>query len=121
VPLETGITFDTNGVLTSGIIHTAGDAAITVVNAGAYKISFSVSGTEPSQMAVFVNGVPAAGTIYGSGAGTQQNSGQAIVVVGAGGIVTVRSHSSAAAVTLATPIGGTQASVNASVIIEKLD
>jgi hypothetical protein len=59
-------------------------------------------------------------TIYGSGAGTQQNTGQAIFTVPAGASLTVRSHISSAAVTLATPIGGTQASSNASVVIEKL-
>jgi hypothetical protein len=72
-------------------------------------------------MTLFVNGVPALGTTYGSGAGTQQNVGQAIVIVSAGGIVTLRNHSSAAAVGLATPIGGTQPTVNASIIVEKLD
>jgi hypothetical protein len=121
VAVEAAIPFDGNAVITSGIVHAAGDAGITLANAGAYKISFLVSGTEPSQMAIFVNGVPALATTYGSGAGTQQNSGQAIVIVGAGDVVTVRNHSSAAAVGLASPIGGTQAVINASIIIEKLD
>ena len=91
------------------------------MNAGDYKVTFSVSGTEPSQMALFVNGALVAGTVYGSGAGTQQNTGQVIVTVGAGDVLTVRNHSSAAAVTLATLIGGTQTNANASVAIEKLD
>jgi hypothetical protein len=60
------------------------------------------------------------GTVYGSGAGTQQNNGQAIVAIAAGGILTVRNHTSSAAVGLATPIGGTQESTNASVAIEKI-
>jgi len=60
------------------------------------------------------------GSIYGSGAGTQQNNGQAIVVIGAGGILTVRNHSSSAAVGLPTPIGRTQATASASIAIEKL-
>jgi hypothetical protein len=121
VPLEASVTFDTNGVLTPGVSHAAGDPGITLVNAGAYKISFSVSATEPNQMTLFVDGVPALGTTYGSGAGTQQNVGQAIVIVSAGGVVTLRNHSSAAAVGLATPIGGTQPTVNASIVVEKLD
>ena len=61
------------------------------------------------------------GTIYGSGAGTQQNTGQAIVSIAAHDILTVRNHTSSAAVGLATFIGGTQANANASVAIEKLD
>jgi hypothetical protein len=121
VPLQTDITFDSNGVMTAGITHAAGAAGITLVNSGNYKVTFSVSGTEPSQMALFVNGTVVTGTIYGSGAGTQQNTGQAIVAVPAAGLLTVRNHTSAAAVGLATPIGGTAASVNASVTIEKLD
>jgi hypothetical protein len=60
------------------------------------------------------------GTVYGSGAGTQQNNGQAIFGVAAGGVLTVRSYTSAAAVTLQTLAGGTQTNVNASVVIEKL-
>ena len=121
VALEAAVTFDTNGVMTSGITHSAGAGGITLVNAGTYKIAFSVSGTEPNQMAMFVNGVLAPGTVYGSGAGTQENTGQAILTLGAGDVFTLRSHSSAAGVTLAILIGGTAQSVNASVVIQKLD
>jgi hypothetical protein len=71
-------------------------------------------------MALFVNGTLVPGTVYASGAGTQQNAGQAIFIAPAGAVLTVRNHSSAAAVGLATPIGGTQPSSNASVIVEKL-
>jgi len=79
-----------------------------------------VEGVEPNQFAIFVNGALAAGSIHGSGAGTQQNNGHVFLVLSAGDVVTLRNHSSAAAVTLATPIGGTQANANASVAIEKL-
>jgi hypothetical protein len=120
VALEADVTFDANGVMSAGITHAAGSAGITLVNAGTYKITFSVSGTEPSQMALFLNGTLIPGTIYASGAGTQQNTGQAIAAIPAGGVLTVRNHTSAAAVGLATPIGGTETSVNASVTIEKL-
>ena len=120
--IEADITFNKNGVMTSGITHAAGTpgaAGITLVNAGDYKVTFSVSGTEPNQMALFVNGTLVPGTVYGSGAGTQQNTGQAIVTFAAGDVLTVRNHSSAAAVSLATPIGGTQANANASVVDRK--
>ena len=72
-------------------------------------------------MALFVNGVMVPGAAYGSGAGTQQNTGHTIVTVAAGAVLTIRNHTSSAAVGLATPIGGTQASTNASVVIDKLD
>ena len=120
VAIEADVTLGTNGVLTSGITHAPGTAGITLVNAGTYEVTYSVSGSEPSQFAVFDNGALVAGTIYASGAGTQQNNGQAIITVAAGDVLTIRNHSSAAAVTLATPVGGTQAEVNASVTITKL-
>ena len=120
VPLETAVSFDSNGAMTPGITHPAGAAGITVLNAGAYKVTFSVSASEPNQMSLFVNGVVVPGTTYGSGAGTQQNTGQAILTLAAGAVVTVVNHSSAAAVGLAALIGGTQATANASVTIEKL-
>jgi hypothetical protein len=121
VPLEGDISFDTNGDMTSGIVHAAPSAGITLVGAGTYLVTFSVSGTGANQVALFLNGALVAGSIYGSGAGTQQNNGQTIVVAGAAGeILTLRNHSSSAALGLATVIGGTQANVNASVAIEKL-
>jgi hypothetical protein len=120
VAIEADILFDSNGVMTSGITHAPGTAGIVLVNSGVYMVTFSVSGTEPSQMALFVNGVMAPGSVYGSGAGTQQNTGAPLVAVNAGDVLTVRNHSSAAAVGLASVIGGTQANVNAFVTIEKL-
>ena len=57
------------------------------MNAGDFKITFSVSGTEPNQMALFLNGTPVLGSVYGSGAGTQQNTGQVIVAVGASDVL----------------------------------
>jgi hypothetical protein len=91
------------------------------VNAGIYKVTFSVSGTGPNQMALFLSGTVVDGSIYGSGAGTQQNTGQAIVVSTlANRVLTIRNHTTTAAVGLASVIGGTQANSNASVLIEQL-
>jgi hypothetical protein len=121
IAIEADISFNSNGVIVGNITHTPGTSAITLGTAGNYKIAFSVSGTEPNQFAVFQNGVPVAGSIYGSGAGTQQNSGQVIVTASAGDVLTIRNHSSAAAVTIQTLTGGTQANANASILIEKLN
>jgi hypothetical protein len=120
IAVEAPIPFDTNGAMSDGFTHAPGTANIEVVNAGVYKVTFSVSGTEPSQMALFRNGAPVPGSIYGSGAGTQETTGQAIVTLGAGDMLTVVNHTSAAAVGLASNIGGTQANVNASVSIEQV-
>jgi hypothetical protein len=120
VAIEAAIPFDSNGEMSSGIVHAANATGVTLVHAGTYRVMFSVSGTEPSQMALFVNATAVPGGIYGSGAGTQQNTGQAIVTVAAGDVLSVRNHSSAAAVGLASVIGGTQANTNASIDIEKI-
>ena len=112
--------FDSNGIL-FGITHTPGLAAIQVANSGTYSVSFSISGTESNQFGLFVNGVLAPGSIYGSGAGTQQNNGQIILTLSGGDSLTLVNYSSAAAVGLASLIGGTQANVNASVSIQKID
>ena len=120
VAINADVSFDSNGVIAGGITHAPGSADIVLAGAGDYKLTYSTAGTEPSQFGLFVNGAEVAGSIYASGAGTQQNVGQVIITVPAGAVVSVRNHSSAAAVGLATPIGGTEASVNASVTIEKL-
>jgi hypothetical protein len=121
VPVEGAVSFDTNGVMTAGITHTTPSAGITLVDAGTYEVAFSVSGTAAAnQVALFVNGTVVNGSIYGSGAGTQQNTGQVLIVASAGNVLTLENYSSAAALGLASNIGGTQANVNASVAIEKL-
>ena len=38
VPIEADISFDTNGVITPGITHATGNAAISVANAGTYEV-----------------------------------------------------------------------------------
>jgi hypothetical protein len=121
VAVEAPITFDTNGVTTAGITHAPGSSNIALVNPGDYKVTFAVSGTESNQMGLFLNGAQVAGTVYGSGAGTQQNTGQAIIAIAAGDLLSLRNHSSASAVGLQTLAGGTQTNANASVVIEKLN
>jgi hypothetical protein len=68
-----------------------------------------------------MNGTPITESVYGSGAGTQQNTGMVIVDLPASASLELINHSSAAAVTLATVIGGTVANINASVLIQKLN
>ena len=120
VAIGADILFDSNGPLTSGITHVLGTSQITVAVAGKYQVLFSVSGVEPNQFAIFVNGALVPGCIYGSGAGTQQNTGLSIINLLAGDIITIRNFSSAAAVTLASLVGGTQANSVASVLITQI-
>ena len=120
VPVEADIIFDSNTNLTSGFVHIPGTTTINIINTGIYKVSFSVSSAEPNQFALFLNGSVLSGSIFGSGAGTQQNNGALIFSATEGDVVSLRNHSSAAAVTLASNVGGTQANVNASLIFQKL-
>ena len=116
--IESDVTFDTNGSL-SGISHTPGTSSITFTNSGVYKVNFSISGSEPNQFALFLNGIEVTGSIYGSGSGGQQNNGQALVTISPGDILTLRNHTSFSDVTLGST-GGTAFNVNASVLIEKI-
>jgi BclA C-terminal domain len=120
VPLDASVTFDSNGVSSPGITHAVGTAGITVATAGIYEIDFSASTVGPSQMAVFADEIPIPGSTYGSGAGTQQNSGQLLAVLSAGTVLTIRNHTSSAAAALQALAGGTQENANASVLIEKI-
>ncbi len=120
VAVEAHILFDSTGVTTAEIIHTPGTPITIVTTAGDYEVTFTVSGVEPNQFTLFLNGSPIPFTVYGSGAGTQQNNGQAIITLAAGDSLTLVNHTSAAAVTLQTLAGGTQVNVNASLVIKKI-
>ena len=119
VALEADITFGINGPL-SGFTHTAGTSVITVSTTGTYLVSFSVTGVQAGQFTLMDGGVPLASTIYGTGAGQQQDHGEAIVNLTAADVLTLRNHSSSTGVTLATSAGGTQANVDASILIQQL-
>jgi hypothetical protein len=118
--VEGDTTFDSNGILSSGITHTPGSSQIVINSAGLYQITFTVSAVNANQFALFLNGAPIPGAVYGSGAGTQQNSGQVIVNMAVGDVITLTNHTSPIPVTLQTLAGGTQTNVNASVLLEKI-
>ena len=120
MPVNTDVTFDTNGLLTPGITHTPGSANIVVTTPGDYQINFTTVTNEPNQFAVFVNGAAVPGSLYGSGSGVVQNQGFVIVTLAANDVITLRNVSSNPVV-LATGVGGTGANVNASIVIKKLD
>jgi hypothetical protein len=100
--------------------HTAGSSSIGIVNTGVYHITFSGSFNEVSQLALMRNGGVIAGSVYGSGAGTQQNNGQVICSLTAGDVLTLRNYQSNAAITPQTLAGGTIANTVLSVVILRL-
>jgi hypothetical protein len=120
VGVEEDVIFDSTGLITSGFLHIGPSQNIQILNTGIYQATFSISGSTSNQFALFLNGTLIPGSIYGSGDTTQQNTGVVIFVATAGDILTVRNHTSALGVTLTSPIGGTQANVNASISILQL-
>lgn len=114
---EATITFDSNGPL-SGVTHAVGSDSIKVLEAGVYLIEFLVAGIEPNQFTIYVNGLEETSTIYGSGAGSQQNCGRAILSLSANDVITLVNHTSHAnSIQLDNSAGGTQTNINASMII----
>lgn len=120
VPIETDVTFDTNGAIFGAIAHTVGDAGITINTPGNYKIIFSVTGQQANQFGLFINGTLFPGTIYGSNSTNQQNTGFAIIQVASPVTLTLRNHTSAGSISLETLAGGTEANVTASILIQRL-
>ena len=117
------VTFDTNTVLGANFTHTVGTDGLAVLSAGVYQFMFDVSGAESNQFQIYVNNAAIPGTTFGSGAGTQQNTGFGYLTLLANDVVTVVNSSSDAAVTLAgsTPIGGTNVdNANATLSLTKV-
>ena len=119
IAVESAIGFNNDGPLT-GFTHGTGTTQIVATVVGVYRVEFFVSAVEPNQFALFVNGVVVPNSTNGSGAGTQQNIGVVDVALGAGDILELVNHSSAAAITLQTVAGGTQTNVNASIHIQQI-
>lgn len=120
VPIGADLTFSAIGSITPAFTFSTGTSTIVIVEAGIYQLSFIATTVEPSQFSVNLNGSFINGSRYGSGAGTQQNSGQLIFTAAAGDVITIRNDASAAAVSLQTLAGGSAINTNASVMIVKL-
>jgi hypothetical protein len=121
VGVEADVVFSSAGLTSGGITHVAGTAGITLTVAGTYKVTYSVSAVERNQMAVFINGAASPGGGYESADAGQQNTGQMIVAVTAGSVLTIRNHTSPGAVHLQNTAGGSALlAVDASVLIERL-
>ncbi len=116
VTIEADATLDTNRPLL-GATHASGATAVVLTAAGTYFFTYTMSGTELNQFALYANRVLIPRSISGSGAGTQVNTGQVIATMAARTAITLHNHTSAAAVTLATLISGTATNNNASIVI----
>lgn len=118
--------FDTNGEFSPAVFaHTASvtpavSAPITILQAGTYRVEYSVTVAEPRQIALYLNGAVVLSTIYGAATGTVVTTAFAIITAAANDVLTLRNHLSAAALTLVTPSGGTASNTTNSILIEKL-
>jgi hypothetical protein len=119
VSLEADVLFDTNGVMTSGIMHAPGTAQINVANSGTYKITFSVSGNKQNELTIFLNGAAVLGTTYKANSNNQQNTGIALLYISVGDVLTLRNQTSSGMTTISLS-ADLQNCVNASIILEKI-
>lgn len=118
--------FDTNGAFDPvAFAHTASatpatSAPITVLQAGVYRVLYSVTVAEARQIALYLDGTVVPSTVYGQANGTAVTTAFAIINIAANQVLTLRNNGSAAALTLVTPSGGTGNNVTNSILLQKL-
>jgi hypothetical protein len=88
------VPFSNNGPL-SGVTHTASTTTFTVPSAGTYSVSYRVNITVGvgSAIAIAVNGTVDASTTISSLVAVGQISGDALLTLAAGDVVTLRNNS----------------------------
>lgn len=114
------VMFDANGQMTSGITHNPGASFIFVNTPGTYEIQYNVISTNSNQFSVYVNGVSATGSRYGTVTSSAQNSGMVIVTLAAGDVVQLYNTGSPGSTSLPANAGGSLPAVNAGILITKL-
>jgi hypothetical protein len=113
---ESSVPFSTNGALL-GISHNVGTGAVTIENDGTFAVWFTVIGQTANQFALFQNDIVVPGSIYGTEGTSENNTGMVMINASAGDVLTLRNHTSVAAVVLDNTAGGTQTNVSASLLI----
>jgi Collagen triple helix repeat (20 copies) len=119
VAVGADIAFTLDGPTTTGITHAPGTSSIVFASAGTFRVASSVSGTTHNQFGLAINGAIVNGTTYGSDDASQQTTGQALIVVLAGDVLTIRNRS-ATSIVLDNAAGGALSNVDASLLIERL-
>jgi hypothetical protein len=107
------VPFSTNGPLVGGITHTAATTTITVANAANYSISYNVSITAGigSAIAIAVNGTVDAGTNITALVAVGELSGETILTLAAGDVITLRNNSAIPLTTTLAPGVGAQLNI----------
>jgi hypothetical protein len=114
------VTFNSDGIKTSGITHSAASSNVVLASAGTFKVEMSVLGSDQNQFGLFLNGVAIPGGTFGETGSDRQTNGQTIIVVTAGAVLTLRNETPATPITLNNQAGGTIPTVDASLLIERL-
>jgi hypothetical protein len=120
VGIGKAITFDSTGAIL-GVAHENRTELIEILSPGFYLLTFTVSGTEPNQFAMYVGDKLLKASVFGSGAGTQQTNGQVIVELKERDQIRLVNVGGDKAVGLAINVGGKETSVNAAVTVLKLN
>lgn len=117
VATDAPVVFDNQGVV-SGITNEKG--VIGIRSSGIYMISFSVAGDDSNQFALAINGKTVPESVFGTGAGKQQNNGQLLLSLSEGELITLVNVGGGKDLGLLNNIGGANANVNAAITIYKL-
>jgi hypothetical protein len=107
------VPFSNNGPLVGGITHTAGTTTTTVPNAANYSISYSVNLTAGvgSAIAIAVNGTVDPATNIVALVAVGEISGDTILSLAAGDVITLRNNSAIPLVTDLAPGVGAQLNI----------
>ena len=114
------VSFDQVEQQLGDITMSAGGTEFQVVDAGIYKVSFSVLANDDSQLDVRVDGLMYGNLVFGAAGGTP-NVGTAVLELEAGDIVTLESWTSNGNVEIRSGEGGSADTVVAWLIIEQLN
>ena len=114
------LTFNTNGFLTDGFIHTEGRPGILIEKAGIYEIIFHVSAVQPNKFTLFVDGKPISDKTFCSNTENLQNSGLTILSLESNSELMLRNTSQIPNVDLQNSTVLEETIINATLTIKKL-
>jgi len=119
--VEAPVTFEYNNML-SQVEHVPNSSDIIIKKSGIYLLINVLNVNDPSQWALFINGIHSSYTTTGLNSGATQSTRMAITPLNCGDVISVRNHVSPKEATLTENAGGdgTHSSVNARVIAVRI-
>src|ERR1700730_5368842 len=117
---NTAVQFPQNGPM-SGTIARLGAGTFNLPNVGTYRMSFSVSVTEPGQLVVSLNTAQLPYTVYGRATGTSQIAGTALVQTSTvNSVLSINNPVGKSPPLTITPVAGGVDPAVASLVIEQI-